>query len=568
MNIQALRILVADDEAANRLILQTILEKQGFDVLTAVNGEEAVALFRSEQPDLVLMDIKMPVMDGYQAAREIKSLSADRFVPIIFLTATTEDEGLVKCIESGGDDFLTKPYSTVLLRARIDAFMRIRNLYGTVQEQHQELVNHQERLERERQLAKRVFSNIMGSGALDLSIIKSRISPLSLFSGDIILAAPKPSGGIHVLLGDFSGHGLAAATGALPVSSVFYSMTEKGFSVGEIVAEINAKLRVILPEGMFLAACMINMDPVTHTMSVWNGGIPAVFIYSESGDGSVRKIKPDNLPLGIVDEEKFNRHLEVVGMHEGDRVYITSDGVTETVSPEGKFFGEDNLVGILKENAKPEEFFDIICNELNQFQGGGSQKDDVAFIEIEYQQAILEATINLENICEVNTATKPSTWGFSMVLGADLMQHFDPLPVIMQSLAELQGFGGRRQELFTVFSELFSNALEHGILKLDSAMKKTANGFAEYYQERSARLGNLQEGEIRIDIQHRPVDNGGELTVRFEDTGEGFDYTARLPNLENNIEYSGRGIQLLHSRCCDIQYQGAGNIAEVTYRWQ
>lgn len=568
MNTTTPRILVADDDVANSRVLQAILEEQGFEVIAAKNGEEAVSLFRSEHPDMVLMDVKMPVMDGYEAARQIKAIPTESFVPLIFLTASTDEDGLVKCIECGGDDFLIKPYKNSLLRARIAAFLRIRNLYSTVQGQRRELIRHQDRLERERQLAKRVFSNIVGSGALDFPIIKSLISPLSLFSGDIILAAPKPSGGIHVLLGDFSGHGLAAATGALPISSIFYSMTEKGFSVGEIVSEINAKLRVILPEGMFLAACMMNMDPVTRSISIWNGGIPDVYIYSQAAGGTVKVVKSANLPLGVVDEQQFDRRLKVISMQEGDRVYITSDGVTETVSPSGEVFGEEKLIRILRENDEPDRFFDIICHELTEFKGGGAQKDDVALIEVEYQEEILKAAINLDIGSEVSRVTSPSNWSFSLVLGADLMQHFDPLPLITQSLIELQGFSGRSQELFTMFSELFSNSLEHGILELDSAMKQTAEGFARYYQQRAERLRNLEEGEIRIDVRHHPLEKGGELIIRFEDSGQGFDYAAQLPRLEENLGHSGRGIELIRSRCCDVTYSGNGNTVEVVYRWE
>lgn len=562
------QILVADDDDANRQVLQTILEKQGYKVIAVSNGQEAVDLFASERPDLVLMDINMPVMDGYQATKRIKEMSGDDFVPVIFLTAITDDEGLVKCVESGGDDFLTKPYSNVLLSARIDAFLRIRNLYGTVQQQHRELASHQERMERERQLAKRVFSNIIESSSLDLPIIKSLISPLSLFSGDVILAAPKPSGGIHVLLGDFSGHGLAAATGALPVSSIFYSMTEKGYSVGEIVAEINSRLKTMLPDGMFLAACMVNMDPVTHTISVWNGGLPPLLVYSPSNDGEISRVDSSHLPLGISDDENFNRRLKVVGMQDGDRVYISSDGLTETKAGDGEVFGEAGLVKIFEENEQPAEFFDIVCSTLKNYQGEGKQKDDVAFIEIEYQQDILDSLIERDEGKEANANLPPSTWNISITLGADLIRHYDPLPMIMQSLGDMQGFSGRRQELFTVFSELFSNALEHGILQLDSSLKETADGFAKYYQQRASRLGNLSEGEIKIEINHRPLDVGGELTVRFEDSGTGFDFNTRMPELENNLGNSGRGIQLIRSRCVDVNYQGRGNVVEAVYRWQ
>lgn len=563
------KILVVDDDYINRELLKAILEQQGFEIRLVENGQQAVEQFECWQPDLVLMDINMPVMDGYQATKRIKSMSGDNFVPVIFLTAITDDDSLVKCVESGGDDFLTKPYNNVLLKARIDAFLRIRNLYGTVQEQHQELIHHQERLERERQLAKRVFSNILESSSLDIPIIKSLISPLSLFSGDVILAASRPSGGVHVLLGDFSGHGLAAATGALPVSSIFYSMTEKGYSVSDIVAEIDSRLKTMLPDGMFLAACMVSIDPVTHTVSVWNGGLPPLLIYSPQNQGEISRVESAHLPLGIANNENFSRELKVIGMQDGDRIYITSDGVTEAMSPEGKAFGEENLLKILKGDDSPKEFFDIICRTLREYQGGSKQRDDAAFIEIEYQQDILDSMTEVDDNEEINNNLPPTTWDISMTLGADLIRHFDPLPMIMQSLGDLQGFSGRRQELFMVFSELFSNALDHGILELDSALKESAEGFTKYYEERASRLENLVEGEIKINIQHRPVEEqGGELTVRLEDSGSGFDFNDKTLELEENMGNSGRGIQLIRSRCVEVGYKGSGNIVEAVYRWQ
>ena len=167
----ALKILIADDDIPNRLVLQAILEKQGYTVLQADDGAQAVELTAREQPDMILMDIKMPVMDGYEATKRIKAMQGESFVPVIFLTATSDSEGLAKCVGSGGDDFLTKPYNRVLLQARIDALLRIRELYKTVQHQRNELASHQKRLDRERQLAKRLFTNIVETGSLDLAVM-------------------------------------------------------------------------------------------------------------------------------------------------------------------------------------------------------------------------------------------------------------------------------------------------------------------------------------------------------------------------------------------------------------
>tara|TARA_A100001037_G_C14683231_1_gene428297 strand:- start:75 stop:407 length:333 start_codon:yes stop_codon:yes gene_type:complete len=103
------RILVVDDQAPNRGLLSYILEDDGHEVLEATDGESGVAQFQSVAPDLVLMDVAMPGMDGYEAARTMKANADDRHVPIIFLTAHSDEASLSRCLEVGGDDFLTKP---------------------------------------------------------------------------------------------------------------------------------------------------------------------------------------------------------------------------------------------------------------------------------------------------------------------------------------------------------------------------------------------------------------------------------------------------------------------------
>ena len=122
------KALVVDDEKTNRLILKSLLSKQGYQTIEAVNGEQAVELFKQENPTIIFMDIVMPVMDGYEATRQIKAASAGRFVPIIFLTAISDEQALAQCIEAGGDDFLVKPYDKLILQSKIHAMQRIASL--------------------------------------------------------------------------------------------------------------------------------------------------------------------------------------------------------------------------------------------------------------------------------------------------------------------------------------------------------------------------------------------------------------------------------------------------------
>ncbi|MCU7940573.1 MAG: response regulator [gamma proteobacterium symbiont of Bathyaustriella thionipta] len=120
-----MKILIVDDDKTNRLVLSAYLKKDGFTVVSAENGVEAIEVFQAEEPALILMDVIMPVMDGYEATKKIKSMMTDKFIPIIFLTAMTDEKALSECVAVGGDDFLTKPYNRTLLKAKIDALDRV-----------------------------------------------------------------------------------------------------------------------------------------------------------------------------------------------------------------------------------------------------------------------------------------------------------------------------------------------------------------------------------------------------------------------------------------------------------
>lgn len=119
-----IKVLAVDDNRTNLHILQVFLKKLGHDVILAENGEEAVRKFEIESPNLVLLDIMMPVMDGFEAARRIKAMTRDRWTPIIFLSALNRDENLVEGLNAGADDYLTKPINFVVLEAKLRSMQR------------------------------------------------------------------------------------------------------------------------------------------------------------------------------------------------------------------------------------------------------------------------------------------------------------------------------------------------------------------------------------------------------------------------------------------------------------
>ncbi len=119
-----LKVLAVDDNRTNLHILQLFLKKLGHEVITAENGEVAVQRYVSERPDVVLLDIMMPVMDGFEAARQIKAIDTERWTPVVFLSALNRDENLLEGLEAGADDYLTKPINFVVLEAKLRSMQR------------------------------------------------------------------------------------------------------------------------------------------------------------------------------------------------------------------------------------------------------------------------------------------------------------------------------------------------------------------------------------------------------------------------------------------------------------
>lgn len=155
------RILIADDNAANLDILQTRLASQGYEIVTAVDGEQALESAREYRPDLILLDVMMPKRDGFEVCRLLKADPALPFMPIILVTARSDSRDIVAGLDSGGDEYLTKPVDHAALLARVKSILRIKALHDTVQEQAARLQTQSDELaEWNRTLEQRVATQL------------------------------------------------------------------------------------------------------------------------------------------------------------------------------------------------------------------------------------------------------------------------------------------------------------------------------------------------------------------------------------------------------------------------
>ncbi|MGE8063997.1 ATP-binding SpoIIE family protein phosphatase [Pseudomonas sp. NPDC089569] len=561
--LESLTILIAEDSAADRMLLSSIVRRQGHQVLTATNGAEAVEAFDQQRPQLVLMDAMMPVMDGFEAARQIKALAGETLVPIIFLTSLSESEALARCLEVGGDDFLAKPYNQVILAAKIKAMDRLRRLQATVLQQRDQIARHHDYLLNEQRVAKAVFDKVAHSGCLNAPNIRYLQSPYALFNGDLLLAAFTPAGDMHVLLGDFTGHGLPAAVGAMPLAEVFYGMTAKGYGLAETLREMNAKLKRILPVDMFCCATLLSLSFQRRSVEVWNGGMPDGYLHSIA-TGERTPLSARHLPLGVLSPQAFDDSTEVFPMAMGDRVFLLSDGVIDTCDANDQLFGVQRLQQVFAANRHPDTLFEEIEQALRDFRG--QARDDVSMVEISLldpQQLSPSPPIYSDS-----GQSCPLDWSVSFEFRASTLKRFNPLPYLLQLLLEVHGLRAQSGALYSVLAELYSNALEHGVLGLDSSLKRDIAGFGRYYQQRSARLDQLQDGYVRVHLQVMPQGEGGCLVIRVEDSGKGFDVGSVMERPLDPVRLSGRGVSLIRQLGRNASWSDDGRSARVEFFWE
>lgn len=562
--MDAIKVLIADDNQIDRMVLSRIVRNQGNDVYEVENGEEAIAAFETFQPDIVLMDVMMPKMNGKDAARIIKNTAGEDFVPVIFLTSLTDAQSLADCLESGGDDFLSKPYNHTILQAKIRSFSRMRQMHQTLQRHRDTIASNNEHLLHEQQVAKAVFDNVAHAGCLAAPNIRYMLSPLSIFNGDVLLAARKPAGGMHVLLGDFTGHGLPAAIGAMPLAEIFYGMTAKGFAIRDILREINLKLKSILPVGFFCCAAVVDLCIDRKAVHVWMGGVPDCYLLRADGH-KVETLSSSNLPLGVLSNEQFNDELQELPMDGDDRLFLWSDGILEARNRVGEMFGEERLLSVFEDTADAGEVFDQIQHQLASFMVGSERDDDTTLLEVK----MVDDEVYQEMAMQMDSGplAGPIDWDMSYTLGPETLKNFNPLPLMIHIMMEVPGLRIIGGQLYTVMAELFSNSFEHGVLGLDSSLKKTADGFLQYYKQRESRLAELSEGYVKVRMQHQGDGRSGELTIQIEDSGKGFDFQNVTLGKEVKNQYSGRGIPLIRQVCKSLNYRGAGNIVEAVIRW-
>lgn len=375
-----LKILVADDAPANLGLMVKVLTSAGHQVRTVQSGEEAIASFQKERPDVVLMDVKMPGIGGIEATRRIRTLDTGRWVPIIFISALSDSDDMVRGLEAGGDDYLGKPIDVVLLLAKIKAMQRIAMLEERLSVSNAQLNIYHDYSEHELNMAREIMDQMVGGSSVKLKGVELWLKPSAVLGGDVLLTQQFKREREYVLLADAMGHGLSAALPLVPLVQIFSDMARAGKSVSLIIQEINARLSSLLPLGNFVAVTLISFDRKERLLEIWNGGNPPALL--SSSDGKVtKKFKSRHLAPGVIRGNDFDAGTE--SFHWNDEICLTlySDGLAEAINAEGLEFGEKGILAALKRDCSHQS----LKTAVKEHVGKHGASDDISLATINLQ---------------------------------------------------------------------------------------------------------------------------------------------------------------------------------------
>ena len=385
-------LLVVDDNEDNRYTLTRRLNREGYKNLTmAKNGREALDKLKAQPFHLVLLDIMMPDMNGYEVLEQVKATPALRDIPIIMISSLDEIESVIRCIELGAEDYLGKPFNPTLLRARIGASLEKKRLRDEVRRNMERLVQELEAA-RALQLAMlpRQFPTCSPSHPIAVHAV---MEPAREVGGDLYDCFYAGEHTFCFLVGDVCGKGASAAMFMARARSLvritvnlWLEWRTDDIDPGALLEAVNRELCQDNDDCMFITMFLGLIDTRSGVVSFVNAGHPRPHLVSSTGDTKQINSKPA-LPLGVRRQARFQtRTLQILP---GDALFVCSDGVFEAVNRKGDLFSIERMGQLLRQAnaAEPREMVRIIKDAVDAFTGGAPRTDDLTALALRWRPA-------------------------------------------------------------------------------------------------------------------------------------------------------------------------------------
>jgi phosphoserine phosphatase RsbU/P len=399
------RVLVVDDSTPQRMVLAKLLRGWGYTVVEAASGAEALEVLVSTEVDMILSDWVMPGMSGLDFCRAFRRQARPRYVYFVLLTSKSEKEDVALGLDSGADDFLTKPVNSGELRARLMAGERIVGMQEELRDKNDllsgaldQLRRVHEGLNRDLVEARRFQQSLIPDRvrAFDGGRVSLMFRPCGHVGGDFIGLFRVSDTRIGLYSIDVSGHGVASAllsariagylSGALPDQNIALTIDDLGLYTmrppEEVCERLNELMLSQMETELYLTMLLADCNLKTGEIRMVQAGHPNPAV--QRAAGGIERPGPGGLPVGLIAGAKW-RGFDV-RLNPGDRLFALSDGVTECPGPDGLDFGEEGFEGFLRRNAsvRGPELLEALSWELDRYSGLQDLPDDVSCVMLEF----------------------------------------------------------------------------------------------------------------------------------------------------------------------------------------
>jgi len=364
------RLLVVDDDRVNRLVMQRYLETEGHQVSLAGDGEEALGLLARKTFAMVLLDIEMPGMNGFQVLEKMTADPLLREVPVVVVSGVEGLDSVVRCIQMGAEDYLTKPVNRVLLKARIDASLEKKLL----RDRQSTLLK---RLQREMEIAQHTQMSILPERLPEPAgyTFGALMKPARSVGGDFYDAIPMGEERWGLVVGDVSDKGLPAALFMTLTYSLIRVEATQNKGPGQALRDVNKYLLEMNNENMFVTVLCGLLNCREHSFHYARAGHPLPIWISPEGLPLAFEKRPSQA-LGLFEDPQIDEGI--IQIPAGSLMVMYSDGLSEAVNPEGKQLGHSGLEARLRSTHQLSP--GAVCLDFWQYVqtycGGSEQQDD------------------------------------------------------------------------------------------------------------------------------------------------------------------------------------------------
>jgi len=391
------KILIVDDSEDIRVLLRRILANAGYDVSEAAGGEEAFSRAGAIKPDLILLDIVMPGMDGFAVCEELgrKGLLTD--VPVIFLSARSDTADKVRGLGAGGSDYITKPFDKAEVLARVENQLKIRRLTCELKRSNAKLTEKQAVLDEDLRAAAGIQQSLLPRSVPDIKslAIAWKFMPSHVIGGDIFNVFRLDEDHVGIYMIDVSGHGVPSALITVSVSQVLQPNSGRVTKArtyeppGYRITSPKRVMEALDSEypmerfGKYFTIVYLIINTRTGSLTYSNAAHPSPLIMR--GDGTLEPLDKGGTIIGLDGRLPFEE--EEKSLRKGDRVVLFTDGAVEYCNNSGEFFGEDRFHSLLSglRNEGVEALLDAVVAAIEDFGKGAEFQDDITLVALEYR---------------------------------------------------------------------------------------------------------------------------------------------------------------------------------------